>query len=58
MLSRQLLAVLLACVFSAAAISDSSIPGLLAEKGELIFADDFGRSDLGNGQVIMSGNRS
>ncbi len=47
--------------FSVSAVStwaaDATVPGPLASKGELLFSDDFERTDLGKWKVVIPGFR-
>jgi hypothetical protein len=51
----RLIPVLLAITFSATGRSADNITGPLAKQGDLLFADDFERTTLGDWQVIIPG---
>ena len=56
-MNRSLELIVLVFLFVPTATADEAIPARLAEKGELIFSDDFQRSDLGQWKVVIPGFR-
>ena len=54
-MNKQLVTILLSCVFTGIVFAEEKIPGPLAKKGELLFSDDFERSELGQWKVIIPG---
>ena len=55
MIRNILLSFLLASSVTLTVAEDVVVPGLLAEKGELMFSDDFERTELGDWKVIIPG---
>ena len=51
--STQFLAILITLAIPTFAFADDVVPGPIAEKGELVFTDDFQRDDLGDWKVII-----
>ncbi len=54
-MNKQLLTLLAALVFTVTGRAADEIPGPLAEKGELLFADEFERDGLGRWKVVIPG---
>jgi hypothetical protein len=54
-MNKQLFAILLLSTVSTTTIAEEKNPGPLAEKGELLFSDDFERDNLGDWKVIIPG---
>ena len=57
MLDKSTLCVLLTLIFSLPAVAEDSKPASLADRGELLFSDDFERSGLGDWKEILPGFR-
>lgn len=55
MIRNTLLSFLLASSVTLTVAEDAVVPGPLAEKGELMFSDDFERTELGDWKVIIPG---
>ncbi|MEQ8789614.1 MAG: hypothetical protein RIC55_25185 [Pirellulaceae bacterium] len=55
MLNRAVVASLFSLFCCASAVAAENVPGTIAEPGELLFSDDFQRSDLGDWKVIIPG---
>lgn len=55
MIRNALLSFLLASSVTLTVAEDAVVPGPLAEKGELMFSDDFERTELGDWKVIIPG---